>query len=265
MFPVFFVSHGAPTFALDPGAAGPALTAFGERIAKPKAVIVLSPHWQTNQLTVSGAEKPETIHDFYGFPAAMYQINYPVTGAPDIAEQLMQHLGSKSIELQIDNSRGLDHGAWVPIRYVFPKGDVPVLQLSLPVNWSSEQLYQLGTALRDFMPEHVLFVGSGSLTHNLYEFRMNADGLAAPYAAEFSDWISHHLVHFEPEKVVQAMSLAPHAKRSHPTDEHFVPLSFVLGLAGNYQRVTQLVKEIRHSVLSMDAYVFERSASGVFA
>lgn len=265
MFPVVFVSHGAPTFALDPGAAGPALTAFGEKIAKPKAVIVLSPHWQTSQLTVSGAQRPVTIHDFYGFPAAMYQINYPVAGAPDIAQRLMQHLTNKSISIRIDHDRGLDHGAWVPMRYVFPAGDVPVLQLSLPVNWQSEQLYQLGLALRDFMPEQVLFIGSGSLTHNLYEFRLHADGAAAPYATEFSEWISHHLLHSEPEKVIHAMSLAPHAKRSHPTDEHFIPLSFVLGLAGDYQRVTQLVKEIRHSVLSMDAYVFDRSVSEVAA
>ena len=262
MFPALFVSHGAPTFAIDPGIAGPALTAYGQSIQLPDAVIVLSPHWQTNGLVISSGAAPETIHDFYGFPTALYSLQYPVNGAPEVAHQLIQHLADKAIPARLERARGLDHGAWVPLRYLFPHAKVPVMQISLPVNWGSHELYQLGVALSDFLPQKVLFVGSGSLTHNLYEFRGNAGDKAAPYAEEFSEWIATHLLNPAPDKVVRALELAPHAKRAHPTDEHFTPLSFVLGIAGGYQKATRLVNEIRHGVLSMDAYSFDRTAVG---
>lgn len=259
MLPVVFVSHGAPSFALDPGVAGPALTTFGSTLPKPEAIIVLSPHWQSQGLWVSSAETPETIYDFSGFPSALYQLQYPVPGKPDIAAMLQQHLQQQGFSIGLNPQRGLDHGAWVPLRYIFPQPEIPVIQLSLPIHWSSRQIYQLGQALRGFAPDQILFVGSGSLTHNLYEFRAYADEPVAAYAAEFSDWIASRLVNGEVQQVVDALELAPHAKRAHPTEEHFLPLSFVLGIAGNYSAVNSLVREIRHSVLSMDAYAFERS------
>lgn len=262
MLPVVFISHGAPSFALDPGSAGPALTRFGSTLPKPQAIVVLSPHWQSQGLYLSSSSTPETIHDFSGFPSALYQLQYPVAGAPDIAAQLQQHLLQQGFSAGLNPNRGLDHGAWVPLRYLFPQANVPVIQLSLPVRWSSRQLYQLGQALADFAPEQILFVGSGSLTHNLYEFRAYADEPAAAYAAEFSDWIANRLSQNQALQVVDALELAPHAKRAHPTDEHFLPLSFVLGIAGQYSTVQPLVREIRHSVLSMDAYAFERSGLG---
>ncbi|HEY7867016.1 MAG TPA: class III extradiol ring-cleavage dioxygenase [Psychromonas sp.] len=263
MLPVVFVSHGAPSFALEPGVAGPALTTFGNTLPKPETIIVLSPHWQSQGLWISSTETPETIYDFSGFPSALYQLQYPVAGKPDIAAKLQQHLQQQGFSVGLNPQRGLDHGAWVPLRYMFPNSDVPVIQLSLPVRWSSRQIYQLGQALSDFAPYQVLFIGSGSLTHNLYEFSAYADKPAAAYAAEFSNWIANQLTNGETLQVVDALELAPHARRAHPTDEHFLPLSFVLGIAGNDSVVHSLVREIRHGVLSMDAYVFDRSGQEV--
>lgn len=168
--PSLFISRRAPTFALEPGLAGPRLTALGRVLPWPEAVLVVSPHWMTPTPRVSTAQQPETIHDFGGFDPALYQLGYPAPGHAALAQRTVQHLRQAGWAPQSDDTRGLDHGAWVPLMHLFPQADVPVFQVSLPLSLDADSAWAFGQALAPLSMEGVLIVGSGSLTHGLYEF-----------------------------------------------------------------------------------------------
>ena len=254
--PTLFVSHGAPTFALDPGRLGPQLTALGQALPRPAAVLVVSPHWITSQVRVGTSVAPETIHDFGGFPRPLYEIQYPAPGAPALAERTEQLLQDAGWATQGEPQRGLDHGAWVPLRFVYPQADVPMFQVSMPSRLDERSAYALGQALAPLRDEGVLVVGSGSLTHNLYEFR-GAHGADAPYARAFSDWVRDTLQRQDHTSLLQTMALAPHAERAHPTPDHLLPLMVAAGAAGADVPVQWLDGGITHGVLSMDSFLFD--------
>ena len=256
--PTLFISHGAPTFALEPGLAGAQLRALGESLGKPRVVVVVSPHWMTRGVEVGAAERPETVHDFGGFPPALYQLSYPAPGAPDAARRVVAVLGGAGIPASLAERQGLDHGAWVPLRHLYPDADVPVLQVSLPVGLDSAKAFALGAALAPLADEGVLVIGSGSLTHNLYEFRVGSGGEAA-YAREFSLWIRQRVQAGDRDGLIHALERAPHARRAHPTAEHFLPLLVALGAARETLPATVLDGGIRHGVLAMESYVFGRA------
>ena len=253
--PSIFLSHGAPTFASNPGVAGPLLAALGKAIPKPDAVIVVSPHWMTPQVLVSAAVKPPTIHDFGGFPANLYSLQYPVPGHPHLAARTVEVLkkaGWKATEHPI---RGLDHGAWIPLRYIYPLADVPVFQVSMPSFLNATTAFLFGQALAPLAWAGAMIVGSGSLTHNLSEFG-SADAKAYPYVDEFVRWIQAAILRRDTHGLVNAMNLAPHALRAHPTVEHFLPLLVALGAAPNLESIAVIEGGVQHDVLSMESYVF---------
>ncbi|HYD76389.1 class III extradiol ring-cleavage dioxygenase [Ramlibacter sp.] len=255
--PALFVSHGAPTFALEPGLAGAQLRALGLALGKPRAIVVVSPHWMTRGIEVGAVGRPETVHDFGGFPRALYRLQYPAPGAPELAERAAQLLREAGLPATLDRARGLDHGAWVPLMHLYPEADVPVVQVSLPMDADAAGAYALGRALAPLAEEGVLVVGSGSLTHNLYEFRMGSTEGAA-YAREFALWIRQAVLEGDRERLLQAMERAPHAARAHPTDEHFLPLLVALGASREGAPATVLDGGIRDSVLAMESYLFGR-------
>lgn len=250
-----FVSHGAPTFALEPGLAGPALTRLGQELPRPAAVLVVSPHWMTPEVRVGLAETPATIHDFQGFAPALYELEYPAPGHPALAKKALSLLEEAGWRPVADASRGLDHGAWVPMRHLYPEASVPVFQVSLPVHLDSNSAWQLGQVLAPLREEGVLIVGSGSLTHNLYEIRWG-DGHEADYARAFSQWIREAVREGDHQRLVNALTLAPHAQRAHPTTEHFLPLLVAAGAGGSNARASVIEGGIEHGVLSMDSFVF---------
>lgn len=254
--PVLFVSHGAPTFALEPGRLGPALTAAGEQLPRPRAVLVVSPHWMTRDLRVATGAAPATVHDFGGFDRALYRIQYPAPGHPELAARTIEVLRAAGWPAVADDQQGLDHGAWVPIRFLYPGADVPVFQVSLPAGITARQAYALGQALRPLREEGVLVVGSGSLTHNLYEFRSYGDGEEATYAREFAAWVRQAVEARDDERLQRTLDIAPHAQRAHPTDEHFLPLLVAAGAAAGEEEVRTLEGGITYGMLSMDSYVF---------
>ena len=259
--PVLFISHGSPTFALEPGLAGPALSALGRRLPRPRAVLVVSPHWMTREPRVATTPRPQTIHDFGGFPPALYQLQYPAAGAPDVAQRAIECLRAAGWAADADAQWGLDHGAWVPLMHLLPQADVPVFQVSLPARLDGAGAYAYGQALAPLADEGVLIVGSGSLTHNLYEVRFDApDAAAESYAVGFADWIADTLQAHDHERLQQTMHLAPHAQRAHPTTEHLWPLLVAAGAAGAGQPVTRIDGGMTHGVLSMDAFVFGDTA-----
>lgn len=186
--PVVFISHGAPTFAIEPGMLGSTLQKLGHQLPPLKAVLVVSPHWQTNRVTVMTTTAPETVHDFGGFPASLYRLQYPAIGHPDLAREAAASLVGAGFATQLDERRGLDHGAWVPLMHLLPHANLPVFQVSMPFNLSTSQALQMGRALAPLRKLGVLIVASGSMTHNLYEVRQPASAPLA-YAQEFATWI----------------------------------------------------------------------------
>jgi 4,5-DOPA dioxygenase extradiol len=253
--PSLFISHGAPTFAIEPGLAGQRLSALGRTLPRPRAVLVVSPHWMTPSPRVGLAARPQTIHDFGGFDPALYEIVYPVDGHPELAQRALDLLGKAGWAPQPDERRGLDHGAWVPLRHLYPAADVPAFQVSLPSRLDSDGAWALGTALAPLAEEGVLIVGSGSLTHNLGEFRMGSSTPQA-YAAEFAAWVRDAVLRGDSARLRQTLAQAPHASRAHPTTEHFLPLLVAAGAAGAALPAQVIEGGIAHGVLSMDDFLF---------
>jgi 4,5-DOPA dioxygenase extradiol len=261
--PVVFVSHGAPDFALEQGGLAERLTALGRQLPRPRAVLVVSPHWMTDAPRVTGHRQPPTIHDFRGFGPELARLRYPAPGDPALAERVVRRLGVAGWGGRIDPERGLDHGAWVPLRHLYPDADVPVVQLSLPRRLDAQRAFAFGRALSALSAEGVLVVGSGSLTHNLYEVFHGARDVA--YAHVFADWVREAVVELDFPRLTRALREAPHAERAHPTPEHFWPLLIAAGAAGEPRSATVLEGGVRHRVLVIDAFVFSPEAVPAFA
>ena len=226
--PVLFISHGAPTFAIEPGVLGPRLGALGEQLSDLSAVLVVSPHWQTRDVTVMTSARPETVHDFGGFPSSLYELRYPAEGQPDLAKEAARLLLEAGFTTGLDDRRGLDHGAWVPLSHLLPQADVPVFQVSMPATLSTPQAVALGRALAPLREQGVAIIGSGSMTHNLYEIRQSGTRPQA-YAEEFASWVRAAVLANAVDSLVNYRALAPHAERAHPSQEHFLPLLVALG------------------------------------
>jgi 4,5-DOPA dioxygenase extradiol len=257
--PVVFVSHGAPSFALDAGTSGPALHTWAQALRQRfdlRAVVIMSPHWQARTPTVMATAKPKTLHDFGGFAPAFYALEYPAEGSPAVANEVLTLLGRAGIAAAPDDTRPLDHGAWVPLMHLFPKADVPVVQVALPHGYGPTEVFALGAALRSLRDNGVLVIGSGSMTHNLGEFA--GDGApTAPYVDAFSRWVETALVRGDMQALLAYRVAAPHAQRAHPTEDHFLPLFFALGAGGVAARPTYISREVMHGMLAMDSFALE--------
>ena len=266
LLPVLFVSHGSPMFALDPGQTGPALQRMGARLRERgdlRAVLVLSPHWMSRGIEVMTNPQPATWHDFGGFPEPLYRLQYPAPGAPELAQQVLALLQAAGLPAQANPERPFDHGAWVPLRFLLPAADLPVLQLSLSAQLGPRELYALGQALAGLREQGVLLLATGSMTHNLREFmsgRPEQDAPAAPYVQEFARWVEARLLAQDSERLFDYRRQAPHAVRAHPTDEHYLPLYFALGAAGwgrpGAAEPEYFNREVMYSYLAMDAIAF---------
>jgi 4,5-DOPA dioxygenase extradiol len=253
--PVLFISHGAPTFALEPGVLGPQLQALGQQLDNIKAVLVVSPHWQTRDVKVMSTPQPETVHDFGGFPAPLYELHYPARGHAELAAETARLLSDAGYTTTLEERRGLDHGAWVPLFHLLPAHQVPVFQVSMPHTLNTAQALRLGQVLAPLREQGVLILASGSMTHNLYDLRQ-PDARPEPYAYEFASWVRRAVLANTQDDLVNYRARAPYAERAHPTEEHFLPLLVALGatLAGDTAR--PLEGGITHGVLSMDSYVW---------
>lgn len=252
--PSLFVSHGSPMFALEPGVLGPALRQLGRSLADVSAVVVVSPHWQTQGVRVSASASPATIHDFSGFPAPLYALQYTPPGDPALAVEVVRRLVDAGFGATIDAARGLDHGAWVPLRYLKPEADLPVLQVSLPRDIDAAGALRLGRALAPLRSRGVLVVGSGSLTHNLYEFRQTIRD--PEYARAFADWVADAVHRRDVDALVAYRDRAPHAQRAHPTEEHYLPLLVAVGASGEDEPGQWIPGGMTYGVLSMDSFGF---------
>lgn len=223
-------------------------------LPRPRAVVCVSAHWTAKVARVSAADQPATIHDFGGFPDELYRINYPAAGDPVLALEVAARLQEAGIEAEIDQQRGLDHGAWVPLRRMYPAADVPVLQLSVQPRQSPAAHIAVGRALVPLRAEGVLVLGSGGATHNLSDlFQVMAGESVPAYAEAFMAWLTQCIEANDVASLVSYSTSAPQGARAHPTPEHFLPLFVALGAAdGEVGRL--LHDEMAFGVLSLAAY-----------
>jgi 4,5-DOPA dioxygenase extradiol len=255
--PTLFLSHGSPMHAIEPGAVGDAWAALGRRFPRPDAVLIASAHWETSVPMLTGNSKPETIHDFGGFPRELYAIRYPAPGAPDVASKAVALLKDAGITAGIDGCRGLDHGAWVPLRWMYPDAGVPVVQLAVQPERGTAHHLALGRALAPLREQNVLIIGSGHATHNLRDWIANrGHGEPLPYAVAFSRWLEDSLAAHDERALLQYRDEAPAAPRAHPTEEHFLPLFIAYGAAGARPSLERVVDGYENGALSRDSFLF---------
>lgn len=252
-FSSVFVSHGAPSLILEGGPACDFLSALGPKLGRPKAILCVSAHWETDAPAVSGAAKPATIHDFYGFPRPLYDMRYPAPGHPELAQRVKALLDDAGLECAVDSMRGLDHGAWVPMKLMYPQADLPVLQLSIQQTQGPAHHLKLGRALAPLRDEGVLILGSGSAIHNLRE--LGRGGRPEPWAAEFGAWLDRAVTSGDADALMRYRDAAPQGARAHPRDEHFLPLFVALGAAAK-PRGTVLFSGFTHGNLGMHSYAW---------
>jgi len=239
--------------AIQPGAVREVWQRLARELPRPKAILIASAHWETDIPAVTGAAHPETIHDFYGFPRPLYEIQYPAPGSPELALKAMRLLEEAKLRPGMDPVRGLDHGAWSPLLHMYPQADIPVVQVAVQTAHGPMHHVELGRALAPLASEGVLIVGSGHLTHNL---RDRSDGAPAPYARSFQAWVKERIEARALDELAAYRSRSADGVRAHPTDEHFLPLFFALGAAPGRYRAEQLYDAIEMGALAMDAYRF---------
>lgn len=256
MIPPIFVSHGSPTLIFDDVPARDFLRQLGKALARPTAILVASAHWETLGPSITASLAPPTIHDFGGFPEVMYQQQYPAPGDPALATRIKALLDGAGLPATLDPARGLDHGAWVPLKLAWPEADIPVLQLSLQTHLGPAHHLKLGKALRPLSEEGVLILGSGSLTHDLRSVSWRGPNVEPDWVRSFGDWVNRALAEGSVDDLVNYRTLAPNAARNHPTEEHFLPLFVALGAAGDGAQMELLHSSVTFSVLRMDAFEF---------
>ena len=254
--PTLFLSHGSPMHALAPGVLGDAWAALGRRIPRPDAVLMCSAHWETSLPMVTGQRKPETIHDFGGFPKALYEIAYPAAGAPALASRTVELLKKAGITAGIDGCRGLDHGAWVPLRWMYPEADVPVAQLAVQPGRGTAHHVALGRALTRLRGERILIIGSGHTTHNLQDWVGHRSHKPLRYAVDFATWLEATLAAHDEQALVDYRDRAPFAARAHPTDEHLLPLFVAYGAATPHGTIERVADGYENGALSRDSFLF---------
>jgi 4,5-DOPA dioxygenase extradiol len=238
---------------LEPGRAGPAWQALAQDLPRPRAILAVSAHWNTRVPTVSAAVMPETIHDFYGFPSTLYDLDYLPPGAADLAAEVVELVPG----IQVDRQRGLDHGAWSPLRFMYPAADIPVIQLAVMPQADAEAHYRLGQLLQPLKGRGVLILASGGLTHNLGDVVWDAkDGDVLPYVSEFRDWFVDALRRRDLPALFDWQRQAPHAARAHPSPEHLLPLYVALGAAGDSTEAQLVFSDYQLGALALDAFRF---------
>jgi 4,5-DOPA dioxygenase extradiol len=255
MFPAVFVSHGAPTLVFEDIPARQFMAGLGAMLGRPDAILCVSAHWETAQPAVSGVAQPETIHDFYGFPEALYRLRYPAPGAPALATRVAKELQAAGFQAAVDPGRGLDQGAWNPLALIYPDADIPVTQLSIQAHLDPEHHRRLGQALRNLRREgRTLILASGGAVHNLRQFAIDSEN-AAPWALAFDEWLNDRILAGDEEALVAYRATRPEAKLAHPRDEHFLPLFVAMG-AGEGRPGRALHRSFAHGSLSMASYAW---------
>ncbi|WP_433922095.1 DODA-type extradiol aromatic ring-opening family dioxygenase [Paenibacillus taichungensis] len=256
MMPSLFIAHGAPSLALEENAYTEFLQKLGQELPKPKAIVLFSAHWESTTQLVSSVANYETIYDFGGFQPELYQIKYPAQGHEETTAEIQRLFANAGIPVESDSVRGLDHGAWVVLRLLYPNADIPVVALSVNRYLSNEQQYQVGKALATLREQDVLVIGSGGTVHNLRQLNWESAGVD-PWAMAFDNWLQDKLVSWDTESLLAYDKLAPSAQAAVPTPEHFVPLLLAMGVGDQNKQASLLFKAYQYGNLSLSCWKFD--------
>ncbi len=256
--PAIFLSHGSPMMALEDSSTTRFFQQLAHLFSCPKAIIIFSAHYdRRGPVTITSGHSLDTIYDFFGFPQPLYDIDYSVEGAPQLAEKAASLLAKADIKVQLDAEQGLDHGAWVPMLYMYPDKNIPIIQVSINSEADATAHYQIGRALRALREEGVLFVGSGGISHNLREiFAQVQDPERVGKVTSFTQWVAHQLTTGNTAALLNYLEQGPHAKFNHPTPDHYLPFPCILGTSYEDEIGQVLHQATDLEILALDAYGF---------
>ena len=248
--PVLFLGHGSPMNAIEDNGFTRAVSALGARLPKPAAVLCVSAHWLTSGTFVTGMPKPRTIHDFGGFPEALYQVSYPAPGSPELAALVCETVGGGAV--RIDEAEwGLDHGAWSVLRHLYPKADVPVVQLGIDLGAPARRHFELGEKLRPLREKGVLIIGSGNVVHNLRRVSFDEGASPESWAVEFDAWVKERLEKRDFDALLGDLSTAPSGRLAVPTPDHYDPMLYALGASDALDKIRFEYEGIQNGSISM--------------
>jgi 4,5-DOPA dioxygenase extradiol len=259
MYPSLFIAHGAPLLGIENNEYTQFLNQLGKDLPKPKAVILFSAHWEASNQKVSNVDKFETIYDFGGFPEDLYRIQYPAKGNKEITEEIKELFSKQGIPFEVDTGRGLDHGAWIVLRMLYPNADIPVISMSVNQHLTPEQQYQIGRSLSSLREKDILIIGSGGTVHNLRAVGWEKDGKEIDqWATDFDSWLEQHLINWDVDGLFQYDTLAPNAQLAVPPygKEHFIPLFYAMGAADDQKQAKLLHRSYRYGNLSHSVWQF---------
>lgn len=253
--PVVFISHGSPMVAIQRGPYQDSLAEFVRKV-RPRAIVAISAHWDSSTaIGINGAARHSIMHDFRGFPPSLYDLTYNAPGSPEVAKYIASLLREGKWGPEITTDRGLDHGVWIPLRLMYPGADIPVVELSVPLQFSPEELYRIGEALAPLRREGVLILGSGGVVHNLRLADFGDVHQAVdPWAAEFDAWFRDAVEQKKFADLFRFQQTAPHARLALPTFEHFAPVFVVLGAGSTVSRVSTIYEGFEHANISMRSF-----------
>lgn len=248
--PVLFVGHGNPLNSISDNHYTRGWAKLGKELPQPRAILAISAHWYIAELSVTVMHPPKTIHDFYGFPQELFQIEYPAPGSPELAEQVVDLL--KPDRVNLNHDWGLDHGTWSVLRHIYPQAQIPVVQLSLDTRKNPEEHYQLAQRLKKLRKEGVLIIGTGNIVHNLAAYSWKNPAIAPPgWANDFEGWNRRKLLAGEGSALVDYLKKGEMATLSAPTPEHYLPLLYLAGLQDRTDEVSFPVEGIDGGTMSM--------------
>ncbi len=259
--PVLFLGHGSPMNAIEQNPFTEALTDLGRHLARPKAILVVSAHWMTRGTYVTHMQSPKTIHDFHGFPEDLFQVQYPAPGAPEVADLIRTLIPAPQIQSD-EGEWGLDHGTWSVLKFLFPRADVPVLQLSLDMTQPPEFHFKLGEKLGILRDRDILMVASGNIVHNLRAIQWEPNAKPHDWALEFDHWVKEKIEARDLVPLIQDPSLTPAGKLSNPTPDHYYPLLYALGASHPDDSIETIFEGIQHGSISMRCVKWEAENTG---
>jgi 4,5-DOPA dioxygenase extradiol len=241
-----FIGHGSPMNAIAQNRYTRFLGSLGESVA-PEAILVVSAHWRTKGTRITGAAHPEQIYDFYGFPDELYNIKYAPPGMPDLAAEIAREIPG----IEVDPTRGIDHAGWAVAIHMYPEQNIPILQLSLEAGKTEREHFELGKALRKFAERGILVIGSGNVVHNLRDIDFDDGAKPFKWSMEADGWVKEKTERYAIDELIDYKKHFPDYLRALPTDEHYLPLLYILGMKNDGERVTTLFEEIQNGSISM--------------
>ncbi len=255
--PVLFFGHGSPMNAIAVNPFTKTLNTLGLSLPRPRAILVISAHWMTEGSWITEMPQPKTIHDFYGFPQALFDIQYPAPGSPETAQMIRETIKNSKVHADTE-MWGLDHGTWAILRHIYPKADIPVLQLSLHMEKPNAYHIELGKELFKLRDKGLLIIGSGNLVHNLGTIRWEPNAKPYDWAIEFDEWLKTKLQNKDFSSVLNDYHKTQAGKLSIPTMEHYYPLHYILGAADKSDNLKFEYEELQNGSISMRSFSLGR-------